>query len=74
LNVSDTVHDSHIKESTNGIYQNIESQQLTPVVYTKILEKEQPVELKNSFQSTTDNEQEPSKISVRDLVKRFNRQ
>jgi hypothetical protein len=53
-----------------NIYQNIG----TDVVYTEVLKKEQPIVHTCSSTSSNDNEQDAAKVSVRDLVKRFNRQ
>jgi hypothetical protein len=62
----------------DNIYQNIREQVSTGVIYTEVLGKQQPtmttMTSKPSFVPSNDNEQESTKISVRDLVKKFNQQ
>ena len=57
-----------------NIYQNLGAQISTPVIYTEVMKKEQPIISDHAFVSPNNNEDESTKISVRDLVKRFNRQ
>ncbi len=66
------------KVSTDNMYEHTGSHSSTGVIYTEILRKEQPVVTKVALEQSSlpsnNNEQESTKISVRDLVKKFNRQ
>jgi len=66
------------KVSKDNIYQNTENQLSRGIIYTEVLQKEQPiirtVTSEQSSLTSNDNEKEPTIISVRDLVKKFNRQ
>jgi hypothetical protein len=45
------------------------------VMYTEVLKNEQPIETRiTSEQTVVHEEEEPTKISVRDLIKKFSRQ
>jgi hypothetical protein len=62
----------------DNMYQNTGEQVSTGVIYTEVLGKKQPIMTKvtsePSFLPSNNNEQESTKISVRDLVKKFNQQ
>jgi len=66
------------KVPMDNIYQNLGHESSTGVIYTEVLSKEQPiittVTVEHSPLPSNDNEQASTKISVRDLVKKFNRQ
>lgn len=59
----------------DNIYQNIDPQISTGVIYKEVLKKEQPVTKAVMCELTVAalDEDESTKISVRDLVKKFNR-
>jgi len=59
----------------NDIYQNIEHQVQNEIVYIEVLKKEQPIAVSHPYlPSNHDNENDSTRTSVRDLVKKFNRQ
>ena len=65
--------------SSETIYQNIGHQIPETVVYTEVLKKNQPpmakaVTPEPVIPPSNGNEQEPTRIAVRDLIKKFNRQ
>jgi hypothetical protein len=61
-----------------NIYENIDHQISSGVIYTEVLRKEKPMARtvipEHSIPPSNENEQESTRISVRDLVKKFNRQ
>jgi hypothetical protein len=66
------------RKPKDSVYQNITSQHSSPVVYTEAVRKKQPIARPVASEPVVplanNNEQEPTKIPIRDLIKRFNRQ
>ncbi|CAF3754875.1 unnamed protein product [Rotaria sordida] len=63
-----------VRVLTDNIYQNVESRISTHVTYSEVIKKKQPITIKHSCLPSSDNEEDSIKVSVRDLIKRFNRQ
>ncbi|CAF2405924.1 unnamed protein product [Rotaria sp. Silwood2] len=62
-----------VELATESIYQNVGNQISTNIVYTEVIEKKQSITIKHSFLPSSDNEEDSTRASVRDLVKKFNR-
>lgn len=62
----------------NNIYQNINTRLSTETVYPEEMNKVQPVlsglTVKHASLPSIDNEEDTTRVSVRDLVKKFNKQ
>ncbi|CAF4063688.1 unnamed protein product, partial [Rotaria sordida] len=63
-----------VRVLTDNIYQNVESRISTNVTYSEVIKKKQPITIKHSCLPSSDNEEDSIKVSVRDLIKKFNRQ
>ena len=63
-----------VKPPMDNLYQNIGSAVSTGVIYARILKKEQPNACAHTTIPSNESDEESTKISVREMVKKFNRQ